>query len=153
MPWYHGPTLAFALTLAAAGADQPQAQKQPPAAPPPAPAPPPSATVLPKEAGEAILGREVRSATGEKMGRIINVIVDGKGEPLAAVIDFGGFLGIGSRVIAVDWKALRFEVGEKSGAIKLDLTRDQVKAAPEYKENKPVVVLGPTADEPPRSDH
>ena len=61
----------------------------------------------------------------------------------AAVIDFGGFLGVGSRKIVVDWNALHFgSVANKSDSISLELTQDQVKAAPEYKEDTPVVVLG-----------
>ena len=32
--------------------------------------------------------------------------------------------------------------GKPAARIALDLTRDQVKAAPEYKDGKPVVVLG-----------
>ena len=69
-------------------------------------------------------------------------IVDRTGQVRAAVIDFGGFLGVGSRKIAVDWSALRFPRPGKRGRIALDSTRDQVKAAPEYQEGKPVVVLG-----------
>jgi len=61
----------------------------------------------------------------------------------AAVIDFGGFLGVGSRKIVVDWNALHFGlVANKGDSITLELTKDQVKAAPEYKEDKPIVVLG-----------
>ena len=63
----------------------------------------------------------------------------------AAIIDFGGFLGVGSRRIAVDWNALRFRPDSaKRDVITLELTRDQVKAAPEYKDKQPVVVLGAT---------
>src|SRR5437016_3193700 len=50
-----------------------------------------------------ILGRDVMSATGESMGRIVDVLFDHSGKPCAAVIDFGGFLGVGTRKIAVDW--------------------------------------------------
>ena len=61
----------------------------------------------------------------------------------AAVIDFGGFLGVGSRKIVVDWNALHFgRVANKSDSITLELTKEQVKAAPEYKEDAPIVVLG-----------
>jgi hypothetical protein len=92
---------------------------------------------------ECILGREVRSVTDEDMGRIVDVLVDREGQVRAAIIDFGGFLGVGSRKIAVDWKALHFpQPGKPGGRIALELTRDQVKTAPEYKEGKPVVVLG-----------
>jgi hypothetical protein len=104
---------------------------------------PPSVTVLNTHEVEGILGRQVLGAADENMGRIVDVIVDHSGRVRAAVIDFGGFLGVGSRKIAVDWTALHFPPPAQPNAkISLDLTRDQVKAAPEYQEGKPIVVLG-----------
>jgi hypothetical protein len=104
---------------------------------------PPSVTVLNNHEVEGILGRQVIGAADENMGRIVDVIVDRRGRVRAAVIDFGGFLGVGSRKIAVDWSALHFPPpGQPNAKISLDLTRDQVKAAPEYQEGKPIVVLG-----------
>ena len=90
-----------------------------------------------------ILGRDVRSPANEDMGRIVDVIVDREGTVRAAVIDFGGFLGVGSRKIVVDWNALHFGgVANKSDSITLELTKEQVTAAPEYKQDAPVIVLG-----------
>ena len=107
------------------------------------PAPPPSVTVIGASDARGILGRDVRSAAGENMGRIVDVIVDRSGTVRAAVIDFGGFLGVGSRKIVVDWSALHFgQVTNKKESITLELTLEQVKAAPEYKEDTPIVVLG-----------
>jgi len=114
----------------------------PPAAPPP-PQVTPEITVLNKHEVEGVLGRDVRSAADEDMGRIVDVLVDRAGQVRAAIIEFGGFLGVGSRRIAVDWGALHFpQPGKPGERIALDLTRDQVKAAPEYREGKPVVILG-----------
>jgi PRC-barrel domain protein len=124
--------------------DNPPAQ---PAGPPGAPpTPEPSVTVLEKHEVQGILGKDVRSAAAdENMGRIVDVLVDPAGQVRAAIIDFGGFLGVGSRKIAVAWNALRFpSPGSKGSRITLELTRDQVRAAPEYKDDKPVVVLGPS---------
>jgi hypothetical protein len=102
-----------------------------------------SVTVLGSKEVQGILGSEVRSAADEDMGRIVDVLVDGAGETRAAIIDFGGFLGVGSRKIAVDWKALHFvPAASKKYRIVLELTREQVKPAPEYKENQPIIVLG-----------
>lgn len=107
------------------------------------PAPPASVTVIGARDAHGILGREVRSAANEDMGRIVDVIVDREGSVRAAVIDFGGFLGVGSRKIVVDWGALRFgSVANKRDSITLELTKAQVSAAPEYKEDSPVIVLG-----------
>jgi len=124
------------------------AQPAPPSPPAPntasaPPAPPPAtASVLDKSLILGVLGKDVRSSTNENMGRIVDVIVDWSGQTRAAIIDFGGFLGVGSRRIAVDWKALHFAPEDKGNQITLELTREQVKAAPEYKEGKQVVVLG-----------
>lgn len=111
---------------------------------PPAPvAKPPSVTVIDAFDAKGILGRDVRSPASENMGRIADVIVDRAGQVRGAVIDFGGFLGVGSRKIVVDWGALHFwNVADKTASITLDLTREQVRAAPEYKDDQPIVVLG-----------
>ena len=107
------------------------------------PAPPPSVTIIAPREAHGVLGRDVRSPTDEDMGHIVDVIVDRTGTVRAAVIDFGGFLGVGSRKIVVDWNALHFgRVSNKTDSITLELTKAQVAAAPEYKEDTPIVVLG-----------
>jgi hypothetical protein len=131
---------------------------QPQASPPAAakePAPPPSVTVIGARDAHGVLGRDVRSPTDEDMGHIVDVIVDRAGVVRAAVIDFGGFLGVGSRKIVVDWNALHFgSIANKSDSITLELTKEQVNAAPEYKEDKPIVVLGAAGSlEPFEFDH
>lgn len=121
----------------------PQQQNTVPPAPPKEPAPPPSVTIIGAGYAHGVLGRDVRSPADEDMGHIVDVIVDRTGAVRAAVIDFGGFLGVGSRKIVVDWNALRFGgVANKSDSITLELTKAQVTAAPEYKEDTPIVVLG-----------
>jgi hypothetical protein len=106
----------------------------------------PTVTVFDRLEVQGILGKEVRSPANDNMGRIVDVIVDRNGQVRAAIIDFGGFLGVGNRKVAVAWNALRFPPDPKDpkkvDRIGLDLTRDQVQVAPEYKEDKPVVVLG-----------
>ena len=115
----------------------------PPVAAPKEGVPPPSVTIIGAADAHGVLGRDVRSAADEDMGRIVDVVVDRAGQVRAAVIDFGGFLGVGSRRIVVDWNALRFwRIGNKSDSISLELTKEQVRAAPEYKEDAPIVVLG-----------
>jgi PRC-barrel domain protein len=118
-------------------------QKEPTAPPAKEPSPPPSVTVIGARDAHGILGREVRSASNENMGRIVDVIVDRTGAVRAAVIDFGGFLGVGSRKIVVDWSALHFSrIANKGDTVTLELNKEQVTAAPEYKEDTPLIVLG-----------
>ena len=90
-----------------------------------------------------ILGKQVRSSTGEDMGRIVDVIIDRSARVRAAVIDFGGFLGVGNRQIAVAWNAIRLPAQDKPGALVVDFTRDQLRVAPTYKAGEQVVLLGP----------
>ena len=106
---------------------------------------PPIIVLYTSEVG-GVLGRPVRSAANESMGRIIDIIVDQTGIPRAAVIDFGGFLGVGSRKIAVDWNALLFALKDERSNITVEFTRDQVKTAPEYQEGKPITVIGSMND-------
>ena len=92
---------------------------------------------------EGVLGKEVRSVGDERLGRLIDVIVDRAGRVRAAVIDYGGFMGVGSRRIAVDWNALSFTSDyDRRDVVTLELTREQMKTAPEYKDKRAVTVLG-----------
>jgi hypothetical protein len=147
----------------AAAAPAPQPATAPPApqpaAAPPAPQPaaaPPApqndentkeektsvpATVVGGEELESVLGIDALSSAGENMGRIVDIIVDRTGRIRAAIIDFGGFLGVGSRKIAVDWRSLHFDP-KKAGAVVVNLTKDQLRVTPVYKAAEPVVMVG-----------
>ncbi|WP_244474896.1 PRC-barrel domain-containing protein [Methylobacterium sp. Leaf99] len=171
-----GPAAAPALPPAQGGATGPAPAQNvapaPPSAPPQGAAPsqsaaPPQgsaqpqgpviptgtpATVLDTADYEGVLGKAVRSATGEDMGRIIDIVLDKDGRPRAAIIDFGGFLGVGSRKIAVDWRSMRFTSDGKPTRLVLQLSRNQVRVSPEYKPGEPIVVLGPASPAVPEGD-
>jgi hypothetical protein len=130
-----------ALATTVSWAQPSQLQPESPAVAPTAP--PPSVTIIGAADAHGVLGRDVHSPADEDMGHIVDVIVDRAGQVRAAVIDFGGFLGVGSRKIVVDWNALHFgRIANKSDSITLELTKEQVTAAPVYKEDTPIVVLG-----------
>jgi hypothetical protein len=126
----------------------PSAAPSTPAATPPGTSPTGTpAVVLDDQEVSGIVGKSVRSNADEDMGRIVDIIVNQDGHVRAAIIDFGGFLGIGTRKIAVDWRVLKFSPAGKPGGITLELTRNQVRVAPEYKRGEPLVVLGPAGPE------
>jgi sporulation protein YlmC with PRC-barrel domain len=100
------------------------------------------ATVVDAQQLESILGKNVISPTGEDMGRIVDIIVDRSGQVRAAIIDFGGFLGVGTRKIAVDWRLIRFPSDEKMDNVMVDLTSNQLRVSPVFKAGEPVVVIG-----------
>lgn len=147
---------------AAPTAQQPATANQPPPAPQPA-APAQAnapnaakaqktmgtpAVVIDGDTADTLLGKPVESADGEDMGRIVDVIVDRAGTTRAAIIDFGGFLGVGSRQIAVDWRVLHF-AKENMDRVVAELSRDQLRVAPVYKPGEPVVVVGRADAMPP----
>ena len=144
--------LAFFLSLAFSGAAA-LAQQPGPDTYLPVPAPPASQELIYQGEATSILGRQVSGPDDKNVGRIVDVLVDDQGQPRAAVVDVGGFLGIGNRRIAVVWRALHFApeaTGE--GKIRLEMTVDQIKATPEYKPiSTPVVVAAPprTVQTPP----
>jgi PRC-barrel domain len=157
---HHVPRIIGAITFLAAGsvlvigsaaADRQQGQLTQQISPrggePPAGL---SAPVLEEQQLEGILGKAVRSSADEDMGRIVDVLVTQQGQLRAVVIDFGGFLGVGSRKVAVDWNALHFSAAGKPDRLTLELTRDQVRLAPEYKPGEPAKVVGVPSQLPPK---
>ena len=136
--------MALPILLLAALAGVAAAQTNPP----PPPNAPPAMVPIAKEDASAILGRPVLDAQGDVVGRITDVLVDAAGQVLAAVVDVGGFLGVGQRRIAVAWPALRFDPASRT--IKLSMGAPELAAAPEYKPNAPGnVVATPTDASPP----
>lgn len=90
---------------------------------------------------DSVLGREVRTRVEEDVGRIVDILADRQSRVQAAVIEFGGFLGIGTRKIAVDWSAISFEKDGKRTIVIVDLSRDQLRLAPEYKPNEQPLIV------------
>jgi PRC-barrel domain len=144
---------SFAITAAllsiaapAAGVAAPSAAKS---SAPSGPPPPKNLEPLPPGKYTGVLGKEVQGLDSEKLGPIVDVIVNVDGTPRAAVIDFGGFLGVGSRKIAVDWRLLNFAPDRPDDRIWLSLDRAEIQAAPEYKPDDPSdEMVGPPWEAP-----
>jgi hypothetical protein len=106
--------------------------------------PPQSVQSVPPEDASAILGQRVMDHEGNDLGRLVDILVDSNGQPHAAVIDFGGFMGVGNRKVAVHWSALHFAPADPKRKITLDMTPDQIRAAPEFRNpNKAAAVVVP----------
>jgi hypothetical protein len=107
----------------------------------PAEAPKRAEEPAPKLKLVSILGRDVANREGDG-GRVIDVLVDHEGRLGAVVVEFGGFMGIGSRKVAVDWSALRFVREGNRTALMVDISREQIRDAAEYKAGESPSVLG-----------
>jgi hypothetical protein len=131
--------------------------KPPPQIPAPAELPPQARAdaVVDAQVGEegtplsSILGKDVKSPKGEDLGRVVDVLADARGHVRVAIIDFGGFLGVGTRRIAVDWPLLRFDPDSHDKPLILSVDRQKLQSAPEYNSNRPRVLMPPAAPDAP----
>ncbi len=121
---------AGAITVAADGAAA-QSGATPTAA---------TAEILPHS--ESVLGKTLVDASGERAGRIVDVLADKTGQVKAAIVDYGGFLGIGSRRVAVAWQELRFGTPGNPNAVAVGIPLDRLARAPQVKTGQPVTVIG-----------
>lgn len=85
-------------------------------------------------AKEDVNGTKVYSPTGEELGHIDDVMIDAtSGRVVYGVLQFGGFLGIGSDYHPIPFGKLRYD-HTRHGYI-TDLTREQLEGAPAYQED------------------
>jgi hypothetical protein len=134
-------------------APPPKRRSKPRPEPPPSPATaaavpapgPPDAEVKPLDNSVVtVLGKKVQGPKGEDMGRVVDVLADASGRVRIAVIEFGGFLGVGNRRIAVDWSLLRFNPDDQTRPLTLSVSRKKLQSAPEYKDSvQPQALMAP----------
>ena len=76
-------------------------------------------------------GTKVVNPKNENIGSLDDLIV-GKDSVLFAIIQVGGFLGLGSRLVAVPYKSLQINA-DGSRIVLPGATREQLKSLPEFK--------------------
>lgn len=78
-----------------------------------------------------VIGTNVEDANGNKIGDIKDVVLDRKtGQVAYAVVDFGGWLGMGDKYFAVPWKSLKS--GTNDRYVLNDVSKEQLKKAPGF---------------------
>ena len=92
----------------------------------------------------ATIGQHLRGPDGSDAGRLWEVLVDRTGQPRVAVIEYGGFAGMGRRKVAVAWPALRFRPGDPDHPITLLLDKAEMGRIPDFKgASGPITFGGP----------
>ena len=79
-----------------------------------------------------MIGVEVRNAAGDSVGKIDNLLIADGGTLKAVVLDVGGFLGIGSKHIAVEPGALVLRPGGDRFSAVLNMSKDAISAAQHF---------------------
>lgn len=98
-----------------------------------------------------LLDSDVERPNGTKIGRVVDVLIDRASQPQAVVLDLGGLVNTDRRSIAASWGALRFVTRDKALRPQLDLNDAQIKAAPPYAADKPIVAVYPPVAPAPAS--
>jgi hypothetical protein len=88
---------------------------------------------VPAGAVGMILGRQVIDSQGTHVGRLVDFVVSQAGQPLAGVIDVGGFMGIGMHRVAVAWSLLQFRHDLGDVFVVVDMLRDEMAAGPAFR--------------------
>jgi hypothetical protein len=78
-----------------------------------------------------LVGDAIFNDKGERLGELKQIMLDmHSGRVAYAVLSSGGFLSVGSKLLAVPWKALRLDTGNKR--LVLDVAKELLESAPGF---------------------
>jgi len=79
-----------------------------------------------------VIGMKVVNNADESVGKIGELVMASDGKVSGVVVDVGGFLGIGTHPVLLDWKQI--SLVDKAGTIEasVNATKDQLKQMPAY---------------------
>ncbi|QQS12210.1 MAG: PRC-barrel domain-containing protein [Rhodospirillales bacterium] len=81
----------------------------------------------------SVIGSAVINSAGETVGKIDEVIISADGKAPYAILSVGGFLGMGTRLVAVPYDALRFADNK---VMLPGATKEGLQNLPEFKYSK-----------------
>jgi hypothetical protein len=80
---------------------------------------------------DTLIGNDVYNSADESLGTIKELMIDmSLGKINYAVLSYGGFLGMGDRLFAVPWAALKLDTAKKR--FTLNASKEQLKNAPGF---------------------
>jgi PRC-barrel domain len=85
-------------------------------------------------------GTDVMGPEKEKIGNVSDILFERNGSVVAYIVGVGGFLGIGSKDVALDPKAFEVVPGDNGmydAKLKLAMTKDELKNAPAFEKYSP----------------
>lgn len=85
-----------------------------------------------------ITGTDIRNSKGEDLGSIEELVVDvNTGQIRYAAVSFGGFLGIGDKLFAVPWNALKLHKGsgDEEDFFVLNIDKERLRDAPGFSQD------------------
>jgi hypothetical protein len=82
-----------------------------------------------------VVGVDIYDTANNDIGKIQDVAIDSSKTVKAYIVSVGGFLGIGTRYVAVDPGSVKvkYDANDKKWHANMNATKDELKAAPEFK--------------------
>ena len=82
-----------------------------------------------------LVGCEVENPQGEHLGSIDDLVIDlGEGRVVAAILAFGGILGVGKKRVPIPVSALGYDPGVRKCL--LNVPKEMLKKAPSFPEDE-----------------
>lgn len=84
---------------------------------------------------DRVEGTKVYNTAGEKLGSVDDLMIDKvSGQIRYAVLEFGGFLGMGTDRYPLPWNMLKYDTSKEGYVVPLD--KDKLESAPRYAETE-----------------
>jgi sporulation protein YlmC with PRC-barrel domain len=82
-----------------------------------------------------VVGLDIYNGQNDKIGKIQDIAFDASKQVTGYILSVGGFLGMGTRYVAVNPSSLNvsFDEQNKVWRASMNATKDQLKSAPEFK--------------------
>jgi len=80
--------------------------------------------------------QNVYDPSENKIGEIVDVLVNKNGQVSAVIISVGGFLGMDTKDVAAPFKAIHATIRDNKWWLTMNTTKDALKSAPGYKYDK-----------------
>ncbi len=91
----------------------------------------------------SLMGDKVINSQGQDLGKIEDFMINlSSGCVEYAVLSFGGFLGMGDKLFAIPWKAMRLDTDRH--AFILDVPKEKLENAPGFDKNNWPDMADPT---------
>ena len=86
-------------------------------------------------ASDKVEGTNVYRSNGEKVGHVERIMLDKRsGKAAYAIMNFGGFLGMGEESYPLPWSVLTYNTD--LGGYEVNVTDEQLKGAPKYRSDE-----------------
>ncbi|EGN75256.1 hypothetical protein A28LD_1273 [Idiomarina sp. A28L] len=83
-----------------------------------------------------LIGMDVHTNDNEDIGSVGDLIIDENGKVVAIVVSVGGFLGMGQKDVAISWDNVTRSGAADDMELRVALTRDDLRSAPEFANRK-----------------